>query len=207
MTTSPNPGRHPCWPIGDVGIVVAGCEHGFEAGEVGTTAWDNMAGMEQLAIQFLDIVENVCGTCPPFCDCVGVFGLLRRAERYPKVGQVPRETDVSCGVTKLLVLRPVPQDAKPVRDVVNVVKVVCETGFFGQAGGVTGEVETGKVAVLIKFLEGTIFKDMASVPDLASLLVSTPIGDVLGPLLTSGIVFFEVLVWYAGEQMVINPTR
>ena len=62
--------------LGDVGIVVAGREHGFKAGEVGATAWDDMAGMEQFAVQFLDVVENVCGTCPPFRDRVGIFGLL-----------------------------------------------------------------------------------------------------------------------------------
>ena len=78
-----------------------------------------------------------------------------------------------------MVLGPVPRDAEPVRDDVNVVKVVCETGIFGRAGGVTGKVEAGKVAVLVEFLEGTILEDMASVPDSASLLVSTPVGDVL----------------------------
>ena len=47
-------------------------------------------------------------------------------------------------MTKLLVFSPVPQDAEPVGDNINVFKVVSKTRVFGQVGGVTGEIEAGK---------------------------------------------------------------
>ena len=69
-----------------------------------------------------------------------------------------------------------------------------------------GEVETGKATVLIKLLEHAVFKNVTSIPDPASLLVSTPIGDVLGPLVMFNIIFAEVLAWYVDEEVVVDPT-
>ena len=179
--------------------MVAGGEHGLEAGEVGVTGWDDMAGVEQLAVQFLNVVENVRGTCRPFRDRVGIFGLLGRAERYPEGCQVPCETDVRGRVTEVLIFCPVPRDAEPGRDDVDVIEVVCETKVFCRAGGVAGEVEARKVVILVEFLKGAIFESVTSVPDLASLTVHTPVGDVQGPPLTSGVVFGEALAWYSCE--------
>ena len=69
-----------------------------------------------------------------------------------------------------------------------------------------GEIEAREVTVLVEFLECAIFENVASIPDSASFLVSAPVGDVLGPLFPSGIVFVKVLVWYASEEVVVNPT-
>lgn len=67
-------------------------------------------------------------------------------------------------------------------------KIIC------RAGGVTREIEVRKVAVLVKFLKCAVFKDVTSIPNLASLLVSTLICDVPGPLVTTDVIFVEVLV-------------
>lgn len=66
--------------------MVAGCEHGLKAGEVGTASWDDVAGMKQLAIQFLNVIENVCETCPPFMIVWEYLAFLDGPSDNPKGG-------------------------------------------------------------------------------------------------------------------------
>jgi len=95
-------------------------------------------------------------------------------------------------MAEMLVFRLIPGNTELVGDLVNVIKVICETFIFRRAGRLSREVAAGKTAVLVKFLKCAILKNTTSVPNAASLLMSTSVRDVLRPLVTSKVVFFEV---------------
>ena len=62
------------------------------------------------------------------------------------------------------------------------------------------------MTVFIKFLESAIVEGVNTKPNMTSMLVPTPVSNVLSPLLTTDIVFPNMMMRYASEQMVINPS-
>ena len=99
----------------------------------------------------------------------------------------------------------IPWDTKLLRDVVNVVKIVGKEVIFCRARRMIGEVTTGKLAVFVKW--GAILKDMAAVPDVATMLVNSPIYNISSPFTMSHIVFIQVLAWYMNKEVIIDPPR
>ena len=106
-----------------------------------------------------------------------------------------------------MILGVIPWDTKLLRDVVNVIEIAGKEAIFHGERGTIGEVTTGKLAVFVKLFEGAILEDMAAVPDVATMLVNSPIHNISSPFTTSCVVFIQVLAWYANEEVIINPPQ
>ena len=63
------------------------------------------------------------------------------------------------------------------------------------------------MTVFIEFLEWAIIKGVTSKPNVMSMLVPTPVSNVLSPMLTFDIVSPNVMTRYVSKQVVINPPQ
>ena len=83
--------------MGNKGVVAKGSHEDFEISKVGLASRENQAGMQQLAIEFLHLLQVMGRVRQPNLDGSSVFGPFPLSESHSVIRKVPIKTQKRYG--------------------------------------------------------------------------------------------------------------
>jgi hypothetical protein len=162
--------------------------------------------MQQLAVELLNVEEDMTGLCFPLRDGIQVFLLLSIRDFDCVQAEFPCEAHKWGLKAELNVLGHLPGSSCLGRNDVDVVHAIRVLGIFGGARGALGEVEDGKRTVFVILFWLVIVKGRALVPLSTTInMEASVVVYGFGPCPALLVVPFKVFPEDVEKQMVVNP--